>query len=68
MYTQPMIFPLDAEGEVYVLQDECGQTIGTGPRAVCEVLRKMIVDRLAAPTPQPEFKPRRSNVRAAIVI
>jgi hypothetical protein len=63
-----MIFPLDAEGEVYVLQDELGQSIGTGPRAVCEVLRRMIAVRPGTPSPQPAFRPRRTNVRAAIVI
>jgi hypothetical protein len=68
MYTQPMIFPLDPEGEIYILQDESGRTIGTGPREVCEILRKMIVDRLAAPIPEPEFIPCRSNIRAAIAI
>jgi hypothetical protein len=42
MYTEPMIFPLDLEGKIYLLQDENGETIGTGSRKVCEDLRSMI--------------------------
>ncbi|MFN2514503.1 MAG: hypothetical protein ABR568_24220, partial [Pyrinomonadaceae bacterium] len=42
MYTKPMILPLDPQGKIYVLQDEKGNTIGTGTRQVCEVLLYII--------------------------
>jgi hypothetical protein len=38
MYSKPIILPLDVEGKIYALQDERGNTIGTGTREVCEVL------------------------------
>lgn len=70
MYTKPMILPLDAEGMIYALQDEKGNTIGTGTREVCEVLLCMINK---APTPSISGRtrvsvPQRSNVRSAIGI
>ena len=42
MYAEPMILPLDANGRIYALQDEKGNTIGTGTREVCEVLLYII--------------------------
>lgn len=42
MWTKPMILPLDFQGRIYVLQDEKGNTIGTGTRQVCEVLLYII--------------------------
>ena len=42
MYTMPMMFPLDSQGKLYVLQDENGNTIGTGTRQVCETLLYII--------------------------
>ena len=42
MSTQPMIFPFDTDGKIYVLQDDKGNTIGTGSREVCEMLLHMI--------------------------
>lgn len=42
MYTEPMIFPLDLDGKIYVLQDEKGNTVGTGSRKVCEALLTLI--------------------------
>ena len=69
MYAEPIIFPLDANGHIYALQDEKGNTIGTGTREVCEVLLYMITKasspiakRINAPLDQ------RPNVRAAIGI
>jgi hypothetical protein len=38
MHTKPLILPLDVNGKIYALQDENGNTIGTGTREVCEVL------------------------------
>lgn len=68
MYTQPMIFPLDLQGEIYLLQDDKGNTVGTGTRQVCEVLLHIITKPLArsvssGPAILVSQKP---NVRAAI--
>ena len=70
MYTKPMILPLDVEGKIYALQDEKGNTIGTGTREVCEVLLYIITK---PPSPSGFGKVRllitqRPNVRAAIPI
>jgi hypothetical protein len=70
MYNEPMILPLDANGQIYALQDEKGNTIGTGTREVCEVLLYIITKpasqsisgRINVPAAQ------RPNVRAAIAI
>lgn len=70
MYTKPMILPLDIEGKIYALQDEKGNTIGTGTREVCEVLLYMITTKLAAPDQnRVDAKPAPSaNIRSAISI
>ena len=69
MYKTPMIFPLDPEGKIYILQDENGNTIGTGTRKVCEVLLYIITNAGGAATEAPgAAMPQRSNVRAAITI
>jgi hypothetical protein len=70
MYAEPMILPLDTNGRIYALQDEKGNTIGTGTREVCEVLLYIITKpasqsisgRINVPAAQ------RPNVRAAIAI
>jgi hypothetical protein len=70
MYAEPMILPLDVHGRIYAIQDEKGNTIGTGTREVCEVLLYIITKpaspsvsgRINAPSPQ------RPNLRAAIAI
>jgi hypothetical protein len=70
MYAKPMILPLDVNGQIYAIQDEKGNTIGTGTREVCEVLLYIITKpaspsisgRINAPVPQ------RPNIRAAIGI
>ena len=71
MYTKPMILPLDVEGKIYVLQDERGNTIGTGTREVCEVLMYIITKPTARPNSAGNTRvrtTRRPNVRAAIAI
>jgi hypothetical protein len=69
MYTKPIILPLDIEGKIYALQDEKGNTIGTGTRDVCEVLLYIITKE---PSPSISGRMRmvlqRPNVRAAIAI
>lgn len=69
MYAEPTILPLDALGRIYALQDEKGNTIGTGSREVCEVLL-YIITKPASPSSSGRVNvPRqRSNVRAAICI
>ena len=67
MYVEPMILPLDGNGLIYALQDEKGQTIGTGPREVCEVLLYMIT-KPTSPIISERVPQQRSNVRAAIGI
>jgi hypothetical protein len=69
MYKTPMIFPLDPEGKIYILQDENGNTIGTGTRKVCEVLLYIITNAAGAVPEAPGASvPQRTNVRAAITI
>ena len=65
-----MILPLDIQGKIYALQDDKGNTIGTGTREVCEVLLYIITKQ---PTPSVSGRmrrlvPQRPNVRAAIAI
>jgi hypothetical protein len=65
-----MILPLDSGGKIYALQDEKGNTIGTGTREVCEVLLYIITK---PPTPSvlgraKRLLPERPNVRAAMEI
>jgi hypothetical protein len=70
MYAEPIIFPLDANGQIYALQDEKGNTIGTGTREVCEVLL-YIITKPASPSISGKIKvpiSQRPNVRAAIAI
>jgi len=67
MYTEPIILPLDAGGTIYSLQDENGNTIGTGTREACEVLMYMITRRTSLSNDRVKT-PQRPNVRAAITI
>jgi hypothetical protein len=63
-----MIFPLDVNGQIYALQDEKGNTIGTGTREVCEVLLYMITKPASPVSERITGAQQRSNVRAAIGI
>lgn len=70
MYAEPMILPLDSAGQIYALQDEKGNTIGTGTREVCEVLL-YIITKPASPSISGRVNvpaAHRGNVRAAIAI
>lgn len=70
MYAKPMILPLDGNGQIYALQDEKGNTIGTGTREVCEVLL-FIITKPASPSISGKINvpgSQRPNVRAAITI
>ena len=68
MYAEPMILPLDVNGKIYALQDEKGNTIGTGTREVCEVLLFIITKAASSTTSGRVRAPQRPNVRAAIAI
>jgi len=67
MYAEPTIFPLDENGRIYALQDEKGNTIGTGTREVCEVLL-YIITKPASPAVSTKMNPQRPNVRSAIAV
>ena len=70
MYTIPMMFPLDLHGKIYVLQDENGNTIGTGTRQVVEtllyIISKPLTSSVSGSTEM--LVSQKSNVRAAITI
>ena len=69
MYSQPLILPLDANGRLYAIQDENGNTIGTGTREVCEVLLYLMTQAAADKNGRTNgAKGSRPNVRAAIPI
>ena len=71
MRSKPMILPLDIQGRIYALQDEHGNTIGTGTREVCEVLMYIINKASAGASSSGVERihlSRRLNVRAAIAI
>jgi hypothetical protein len=68
MYTQPMIFPLDANGRIYALQDEKGHLVGTGSREVCEVLMHIITTPFEPVISEKHSVLSGANIRAAIAI
>ena len=68
MYAEPMILPLDPNGQIYALQDEKGNMIGTGTREVCEVLLYIITKPASQISGRSGAATQRPNVRAAIAI
>lgn len=74
MCTIPMMFPMDSHGKIYVLQDEKGNTIGTGTRQVCEMLLSIITKPRTSSTSTSSsnraeiLDSRKPNVHAAITI
>ena len=42
MYSEPIILPLNADGQLYALEDEHGRIVGTGTRETCEALLTII--------------------------
>ena len=70
MYGEKIILPLDADGNIYAIQDEKGHVIGTGTREVCEILLYLInkpasgsiSGRISTPIQH------RANLRSAIAI
>jgi hypothetical protein len=67
MHAEPTIFPLDEAGQIYALQDEKGNTIGTGTREVCEVLL-YIITKPASQSISRRVNPQRPNVRSALAV
>jgi acylphosphatase len=49
IYSTPMMFPMDVDGKVYVLQDANGNIIGSGNRSSCERLLKIVTKASASP-------------------
>ena len=69
MYTKPIILPLDIDGTIYALQDEKGDTIGTGTRPVCEILLYIITKPITPSISTRHMSTQtHCNVRAAIAI
>ncbi len=70
MYAEPIILPLDINGRIYTIQDEKGNTVGSGTREICEILVHLLKKKLApAMTADLLVKtPERTNIRAALVI
>ena len=70
MHTRAMILPLDGNGEIYAMQDDKGNIIGTGTREVCEILVYIISKAPSASISGNVNVPTqsRANVRAAIAI
>jgi len=70
MYSNPMIFPLDLKGDLHSLQDQFGNTIGTGTREVCEVLMHLITKKMAnvCESSSMSLPQTTSNLRSAITL
>ena len=70
MYGEKIILPLDADGNIYAIQDEKGNVIGTGTREVCEILLYLISKPVSASISGRINTPiqHRANVRSAIAI
>ena len=68
MYGEKIILPLDADGNIYAIQDEKGNVIGTGTREVCEILLYLISKPVSASGRINTPIQHRSNVRSAIAI
>ena len=69
MYGEKIILPLDADGNIYAIQDEKGNVIGTGTREVCEILMYLIT-KPASVSISGRNTPiqHRANLRSAIAI
>ncbi len=67
MYSRPMMFPLDPDGVLYLLEDEYGNQIGLGTREACQRLLHLITAsplmREPHPVPKAPAKPRAAFLR-----
>jgi len=70
MQTETMILPLGVDGEIYAIQDNRGNIIGTGTREVCELLLYIITKPASASISGKinAHVQHRANVRSAIAI
>lgn len=70
MYGEKIILPLDADGNIYAIQDEKGNVIGTGTREVCEILLYLISKPVTSSISGRINRPiqHRANLRSAIAI
>ena len=68
MYGEKTILPLDADGNIYAIQDEKGNVIGTGTREVCEILLYLISKPVSSISGRNTPIQHRANVRSAIAI
>ena len=56
MYSEPIILPLNADGQLYALQDEQGRIVGTGTREICHVLLMVMKNQRPPQTAKSEMK------------
>lgn len=42
VYSEPIILPMNADGDIYALEDEQGRIVGTGTREICDALLSML--------------------------
>ena len=68
LYSQPMILPFNADGTVYVVQDEDGKIVGTGDREVCAVLFEMMKRAKTGGPFQTSTPIAHTNIRSAITV
>jgi len=70
MAAEITILPLDADAEIYAIQDTKGNILGTGTREVCEILLYIISKPASASISGRINAPiqHRANVRAAMAI
>ncbi|HJY27691.1 MAG TPA: hypothetical protein VJ306_06605 [Pyrinomonadaceae bacterium] len=54
MYSEPIILPLNADGQLYALQDEHGRIVGTGTREICHVLLMVMKNQVFNLRPPPK--------------
>jgi hypothetical protein len=69
VYSEPIILPFDVFGDIYAIQDEKGNIIGTGARETCAVVLHMMREQTSRTTyTSSRVETSHTNVRAAIVI
>jgi len=46
MYSEPIILPLNADGQLYALEDEHGRIVGTGTREICQLMLMVMKNQI----------------------
>jgi hypothetical protein len=54
VYSEPIILPLNADGQLYALQDEHGRIVGTGTREICQLLLMVMKNQIFSLRPPPK--------------